>query len=317
MFAYIVRRSFAGFIMLILMSFVTYMLFFMGPIHPERYACGKNCSPAQQEQTKKALGYDKPAVVQWTDFLKGTVQGRTYPDDEALQKAAPQNVVECPAPCLGYSVVNTTTVNDGDQGHLPGVDVAGADGLHHVDGGRRALRRHRGPQEGHHHRPRDRRHLAGLLCVPHFLRRALPAQVPGDQVADRPDSRVRQHRRRRGRALAAGTPAAEPDPGPVLHGRLRPDDTRVRARVPRRGLPAHREGQGSRPPAGAGQAQHARRADPAGDDGGPRPRRPDGRRDHHRDGLQLLRSRQARRSTPTRPSTCPPSSGWCWCWPRS
>jgi peptide/nickel transport system permease protein len=87
-FAYIVRRSFAGFIMLIVMSFVTYMLFFAGPIHPERYACGKNCSPAQQAQTKKALGYDKPAIVQWTDFLKGTVQGRTYPDDEALQKAA-------------------------------------------------------------------------------------------------------------------------------------------------------------------------------------------------------------------------------------
>ena len=112
MFAYIVRRSFAGFIMLIVMSFVTYMLFFAAPIHPERYACGKNCSPAQQEQTKKALGYDKPAFVQWTDFLKGTVQGRTYPEDEAQQKAAPANVVECPAPCLGYSVVNTTTVNE-------------------------------------------------------------------------------------------------------------------------------------------------------------------------------------------------------------
>ncbi len=48
MFAYIVRRSFAGFIMLIVMSFVTYMLFFAAPIHPERYACGKNCSVAQQ-----------------------------------------------------------------------------------------------------------------------------------------------------------------------------------------------------------------------------------------------------------------------------
>jgi peptide/nickel transport system permease protein len=105
--------------MLIVMSFVTYMLFFMGPIHPERYACGKNCSLAQQEQTKKALGYDKPAIVQWTDFLKGTVQGRTYPDDEALQKAAPQNVVECPAPCLGYSIVNTATVNSEIRATFP------------------------------------------------------------------------------------------------------------------------------------------------------------------------------------------------------
>ena len=101
MFAYIVRRSFVGFIMLIVMSLVTFMLFFAAPIHPERYACGKNCSPAQQEQTKKALGYDKPAIVQWTDFLKGIVQGRTYPDDEALRKAAPQNVVALPGPVPG------------------------------------------------------------------------------------------------------------------------------------------------------------------------------------------------------------------------
>ena len=119
MFAYIVRRSFAGFIMLIVMSFVTYMLFFMGPIHPERYACGKNCSPAMQAQTKKALGYDKPAIVQWTDFLKGTVTGRQYPDDEALRKSAPQLVAECPAPCLGYSIVNTTTVNDEIKATFP------------------------------------------------------------------------------------------------------------------------------------------------------------------------------------------------------
>ncbi len=111
MFAYIIRRTFAGLIMLIVMSFVTYMLFFLGPIHPERYACGKNCSLAQQAQVKKALGYDKPAVVQWGDFMKGIAQGRQYPDDPALRKSAPQLVTDCPAPCMGYSFLNTRTVN--------------------------------------------------------------------------------------------------------------------------------------------------------------------------------------------------------------
>ncbi|WP_243059882.1 ABC transporter permease [Nocardioides sp. SR21] len=112
MFAYVIRRVFIGVILLIVMSLVTFVLFFASPVDPGRYACGKNCSPAQIEQTNKALGYDKPVIEQWTDFLKGVVVGREYPDDPALRAAAPQLVVECPAPCLGYSVVNSVTVNE-------------------------------------------------------------------------------------------------------------------------------------------------------------------------------------------------------------
>ena len=98
--------------MLMVMSLVTFVLFFASPVDPGQYACGKNCSPAQIEQTRKALGYDKPVIVQWTDFVKGVVNGREYPDDPALREAAPQLVASCPAPCLGYSIVNSTTVND-------------------------------------------------------------------------------------------------------------------------------------------------------------------------------------------------------------
>ncbi|MDQ6641317.1 MAG: ABC transporter permease [Actinomycetota bacterium] len=119
MFAFIVRRLFAGVIMLIVMSLVTYLLFFASPVDPARFACGKNCSPALREQTRKALGYNKPALVQWTDFLKGTVQGRKYPDDPALRAAAPQLVVDCPRPCLGYSVTATDTVNNEVKAALP------------------------------------------------------------------------------------------------------------------------------------------------------------------------------------------------------
>ena len=112
MFAYVIRRLFIGVILLLVMSLVTFVLFFASPVDPGRYACGKNCSPAQIKQTNKALGYDKPVVEQWTDFLKGVVAGRQYPDDPELRAAAPQLVTDCPAPCLGYSVVNTTTVNE-------------------------------------------------------------------------------------------------------------------------------------------------------------------------------------------------------------
>ena len=113
MVAYIVRRLISGVLLLIVMSMVTFLLFFSGPLHPENQACGKNCSEALKAQTKKALGYDKPVVVQWADFAKGIVVGRQYPDDVALRKEAPELVSDCAAPCLGYSKVyseNVTTI---------------------------------------------------------------------------------------------------------------------------------------------------------------------------------------------------------------
>lgn len=110
MTAYIVRRLIAGVIMLIVMSFVTFLLFFASPVDPARYACGKNCSPALIEQTRKALGYDDNVLVQWVDFMKGTVQGRDYPNDPKLKKTAPETIAHCPAPCLGYSKYSNDNV---------------------------------------------------------------------------------------------------------------------------------------------------------------------------------------------------------------
>ena len=60
MTAYIVRRLFIGIIMLIVMSMVTFVLFFSSPVNPEDFACGKNCSPAQKEQTRKASATPTP-----------------------------------------------------------------------------------------------------------------------------------------------------------------------------------------------------------------------------------------------------------------
>lgn len=111
MFAYIVRRCLTGVVMLLAMSLVTFALFFASPVDPAREACGKNCSPQLREQTRKALGYDKSTPEQWVDFLKGIAVGRQYPDDPELAKTKPELVAQCDAPCFGYSIVNTTTVN--------------------------------------------------------------------------------------------------------------------------------------------------------------------------------------------------------------
>lgn len=116
MTAYIVRRLISGFILIIVMSLVTFLLFFASAVNPARVSCGKNCSPALQKQTAKALGYDQPVLVQWGEFLKGTVAGRDYPNDPQLAKTNPELIAHCPAPCLGYSKLQnenvTTLVKD-------------------------------------------------------------------------------------------------------------------------------------------------------------------------------------------------------------
>ncbi|KRC49013.1 MULTISPECIES: ABC transporter permease [unclassified Nocardioides] len=112
MFAFLVRRVFAGVIMLIVMSLVVFGLFFASPVDVAAFACGKNCSPAIKEQTRKALGYDDPTLVQWKDFMVGIAKGREYPNDPELREAAPQLVASCDAPCFGYSQVNSRTVNE-------------------------------------------------------------------------------------------------------------------------------------------------------------------------------------------------------------
>ena len=48
MIAYIVRRVVSGHHPDLVMSLVTFLLFFASPIDPARVSCGKNCSPALQ-----------------------------------------------------------------------------------------------------------------------------------------------------------------------------------------------------------------------------------------------------------------------------
>lgn len=119
MLAYVIRRVITGAIMLLVMSLVTFVLFFASPVDPAQFACGKNCSPELREQARKSLGYDQPVLKQWGDFAAGIVKGREFPADEELRAAAPQNVVQCDAPCFGYSTYSIKTVNEMVGAALP------------------------------------------------------------------------------------------------------------------------------------------------------------------------------------------------------
>jgi peptide/nickel transport system permease protein len=119
MFFYVLRRLISVFVMLLVISLTTFLLFFAAPEDPARLTCGKNCTPAVIEGNRKSLGYDKPVIVQYGKFLQGLFVGRLYPDDPALRAAAPDLVTDCEAPCLGYSVIAHKTVRDIIKETLP------------------------------------------------------------------------------------------------------------------------------------------------------------------------------------------------------
>ena len=96
---------------------------------PERFACGKNCSPQLTSRPSKALGYDEPTIVQWGKFAKGFVNGREYPDDPALRAAAPEQVVDCPAPLPRLLHRLQHAGQRPDQGRAAGLGLAGHRGV--------------------------------------------------------------------------------------------------------------------------------------------------------------------------------------------
>jgi peptide/nickel transport system permease protein len=107
---YIVRRTIAAIVMLWVVSIVVFGIFYATPTDPARLTCGKNCTPASITANRKALGFDQPLYRQYGLFVKGVFAGRDFPNDEALRKSNPQIVTHCPAPCLGYSPLQTQLV---------------------------------------------------------------------------------------------------------------------------------------------------------------------------------------------------------------
>lgn len=105
MLGYVIRRLLGMVILLLVLTLVVFILFFMLPGDPARLACGKACSPQTLDAIRHRLEYDLPVWEQYTRFLSGIFFGRTYGDTPAI-------AIHCPAPCLGYSFLRHTNVLD-------------------------------------------------------------------------------------------------------------------------------------------------------------------------------------------------------------
>ncbi|WP_119580913.1 ABC transporter permease [Streptomyces europaeiscabiei] len=95
MIRFVARRTLSALLILLIISAVTFLLFYVAPRDPARAACGKLCTPQTLALVRHNLGIDNPLPVQYWHWLAGVFAGRDY-----------TGLGHCPAPCLGYSFTN-------------------------------------------------------------------------------------------------------------------------------------------------------------------------------------------------------------------
>ncbi|WP_225838906.1 ABC transporter permease [Streptomyces sp. NK08204] len=99
MLRFLVRRLFGAAITLLIISAVTFMLFYAVPRDPARIACGKVCTPETLDVIRHNMGISDPLPVQYWHWLSAIFMGRDY-----------AGFGHCNAPCLGYSFINRQPV---------------------------------------------------------------------------------------------------------------------------------------------------------------------------------------------------------------
>ena len=109
MISFIVRRLIVTVFLLLLVSLMTFAIFFLIPrlagqttYELAQQYVGRNPTPAAVHAIERKLGFDQPLPVQYGRFVKGIVMGTHY--DAGPDKSY------CPPPCLGYSFRNQQPV---------------------------------------------------------------------------------------------------------------------------------------------------------------------------------------------------------------
>ncbi|AXI79280.1 ABC transporter permease [Peterkaempfera bronchialis] len=104
MLRFLIRRSLGALVILLIISAITFGLFFALPSEPARLFCGKICPPENLAVIKHTMGFDQSVPEQYFHWLVGIFAGRDFPTGH------------CEFPCLGYSYVKqemvTTTILD-------------------------------------------------------------------------------------------------------------------------------------------------------------------------------------------------------------
>lgn len=75
MLAYVLRRLIQSALILVGVSFITFVLLYVLPADPVRQIAGRSATPETVESIRRQLGLDQPFIVQYGRYLWGLVQG--------------------------------------------------------------------------------------------------------------------------------------------------------------------------------------------------------------------------------------------------
>jgi peptide/nickel transport system permease protein len=95
MYRYLIRRLLWAILLFVVVTFVTFVIFFMTPANPARTVCGgEHASGLCIRQATKKLGLDKPVYVQYWKFLDRLVVhqslGTSFIQNESVNKIVAQ-----------------------------------------------------------------------------------------------------------------------------------------------------------------------------------------------------------------------------------
>ncbi|MCL2514434.1 MAG: ABC transporter permease [Microbacteriaceae bacterium] len=91
-------------LVLLVVTAITFVIFYLLPSNPAQLSCGKPCTPENLARAKQFLGLDLPWYGQFWEFLRGIVMGRTF--------GTGADAIVCNAPCFGYSFQLNTPVTE-------------------------------------------------------------------------------------------------------------------------------------------------------------------------------------------------------------
>ena len=95
MFRYLVRRLLWAILLFLIITFVTFVIFFMAPQDPARAQCGGDqASRACLELATEKLGLDKPIYVQYVKFLKRLLLDQSLGYSYATRASLKEVIIE-------------------------------------------------------------------------------------------------------------------------------------------------------------------------------------------------------------------------------
>ncbi|MDH6575489.1 ABC transporter permease [Kitasatospora sp. MAP5-34] len=101
MLRFLVRRSLGALVILLIISMVTFALFFAIPADPARLSCGKVCTPENLALIRHSMQLDQPVPLQFWHWFSGIFTGRDF-----------GGAGYCNAPCFGYSYVKQEMITN-------------------------------------------------------------------------------------------------------------------------------------------------------------------------------------------------------------